>query len=109
MRKNKMKILHHNDFGNIAKCSCCSDLQLTLGNVLVAFTEEEYAEFDEFFNEIREDFKSEVKTKSKKREYIIRTNKDDLILVFSYKELKETIELLNFSTIMLAVNKLTVA
>ncbi len=103
-----MKILHHNDFGNIAKCKCCNDLQLTLGNVLIPFTEEEYVEFDEFFNEIREDFKDEVKTKSKKREYIIRTNKDDLILVFSYQELKDTIELLNYSTLMLAVNKLTV-
>lgn len=105
--RTTMTILHENDFGNIAKCTCCEELQLTLGNVIICFSEEEYADFDTFFDEIRNDFKKEILTKSKFKKYVIRTNRDGLILNFSYKELKQTIELLNFSTIMLSVNKLT--
>lgn len=106
-KKSTMTVLHENSFGNISKCSCCDELQLTLGNVIICFSEEEYADFDIFFNEIREDFKKENRTKSKSKKYVIRTNQNGLILNFSYKELKQTIELLNFSTIMLSVNKLT--
>ncbi len=102
-----MKILHENDFGNIAKCHCCQELQLSLGNVILTFSEEEYLQFDNFFNEIREDFATEKPTPNEHRKYVVTTNHKELVLAFSYKELQDTIELLNFSTIMLSVNKLT--
>jgi hypothetical protein len=38
---------------------------------------------------------------------MIRTNWNDLVLSFTYQELKNTIELFDFSKIMLSVNKLT--
>jgi len=103
----RMVVLHHNFFGNISKCNCCNNLQLTIGNVIIPLTEEEYFEFDEFFDEVREDFKTEKKTNSKRKEYVVRTSVDNLILVFSYQELRATLELLTFATLMLTVNKLT--
>jgi hypothetical protein len=106
--RTAMRILHNNNFGNIAKCTCCNDLQLTLGNVLISFTEEEYLDFDLFFDEVRIDFKNEIEKGDYNKDYVIRTNKDNLTLLFSYQELKDTIELLNFSTLMLVVNKLTI-
>jgi len=102
-----MKVLHHNDFGNIAKCKCCQDLQLSLGNIIFTFSEEEYYEFDSFFNEIREYFDTEKRDENCSRKYVIVTNHKGIILSLSYQELYHTIELLNFSTIMLSVNKLT--
>ena len=101
-----MKVLHENNFGYIAKCKCCSDLQLNLGNVIVTFSTKEYADFDLFFNEIREDFSLEIEDGSS-RKYIIRTNLNNLVLSLSYQELQDTIEILNFSNIMLSVNQLT--
>ena len=79
---------------------------MNLGNVIVTFSAEEYADFDLFFNEIREDFSLEIEDGSS-RKYIIRTNLNELVLSLSYQELKDTIELLNFSNIMLSVNQLT--
>jgi len=102
-----MNVLHHNRFGNIAKCECCQDLQLSLGNVILTFSEEEYYEFDSFFNEIREDFETEKPNENCSKKYVIVTNHKGIILSLSFQELFNTIELLNFSTIMLSVNKLT--
>jgi hypothetical protein len=101
-----MKVLHHNDFGNIAKCKCCQDLQISLGNLILTFSEEEYYEFDSFFNEIREYVEGEKSNENCSRKYVIVTNKKGITLSLSYQELFNTIELLNFSTIMLSVNKL---
>ena len=106
MNQKTMKILHENEFGNIAKCRCCQELQLSLGNVLLTFSEKEYIQFDSFFNEIREDFATEKPTNNCNRKYVVVTNHKDLVLSLSYQELWNTIELLNFSTIMLSVNKL---
>ncbi len=109
MLKNRttMTVLHQNDFGNIAKCTCCQELQLNLGSVILTFSEEEFHQFDNFFNDIREDFVTEKPTNNCNKRYVIVTNHKGIILSLSYAELYNTIELLNFSTIMLSVNKLT--
>lgn len=107
MKKQSIKILHKNNFGNIAECRCCKELQLSLGNVILTFSEEEYIQFDNFFDEIREDFATEKPTQNNQKKYVIVTNYKGLVLSLSYRELYDTIELLNFSTIMLSINKLT--
>lgn len=104
--RSTMKILHENDFGNVAKCKCCNDLQLSLGNILLTFSEEEYFLFDSFFDEIRQDFATEKPTNNCNRKYVIVTNHKGLVFSLSYRELSKTIELLNFSSMMLSVNKL---
>lgn len=101
-----MKILHKNNFGYIAKCKCCEELQLNLGNVLLTFSETEYLEFDNFFDEIREDMITEKSCKNSNRKYIVVTNCSGVVLSLTYSELLNTIELLNFSTIMISVSKL---
>lgn len=106
-RTKSMEILHENDFGYISKCNCCDDLQLNFGNVIISLSEEEYLEFDTFFNEIRKDFNIEKEDVGFNRKYIIHSNLNGLTLSFSNKELQKTIELLNFSTLMLSVNELT--
>ncbi|MCB9359743.1 MAG: hypothetical protein H6587_11010 [Flavobacteriales bacterium] len=102
-----MKILHENEFGNIAKCKCCQELQLSLGSVIITFSEKEYMNFDNFFDEIRKDFAIEKPSESKQKKYVVVTNHKGLVLSFTYQELYNTIELLNFSTLMLSVNQLT--
>lgn len=107
MNQRSNTVLHENDFGNVSKCSCCRELQLHLGNIVLHFSEKEFYRFDQFFDRIRKDFSYEKPTKSKKRKYIIVTDQKGLVLALSYPELKQTIELLNFTSIMLSVNKLT--
>ncbi|PCI93130.1 MAG: hypothetical protein COB15_16860 [Flavobacteriales bacterium] len=100
-----LKILHKNSFGNIAKCKCCNDLQVTLGNIIFSLTEEEFLDLDIFFDEIRRDFDLITNNETRTREYIIKFNFKDLVLAFSHKELQDTIELINYSSILLEVNK----
>ena len=107
MNKRCMKILHENAFGYVAKCKCCNDLQLGLGNIVLTFTEAEYKQFDLFFDEVREVFETEKNMKCSNQKYFIRTNYNGMVLSFTYQELRNTIELLNFSNVMLCVNELT--
>lgn len=106
MYQQSMKLLHKNDFGNISKCKCCNELQLNLGNIILTFTEREYLEFDYFFNDIREDFATEEPSNNNEKKYVVVTNHKGLVLSLSYQELYSTIELLNFSTIMLSIHNL---
>jgi len=105
-RQKSMKILHENNFGHIAKCPCCEELQLNLGNVVLTFSENEYLQFDNFFDEIRADIAMDKSLVSSKRKYVIVTNHDGLVLSLTHAELLNTMELLNYSTIMISVNNL---
>jgi len=104
---NSVTLLHENNFGYIAKCNCCTEIKVSLGNIILSLTEQEFRDFDTFFDKIRIDFEKDKKNKDgqNNRRYYIKTYFNELILSFSYQELSETIELLNFSNIMLSVNK----
>ena len=106
MNQKTMKILHENSFGHIAKCPCCEEFQLILGNVLLTFSENDYLQFDNFFDEIRADIVTEKPSTNSKRKYVIVTNYNGLVLSLTYPELLNTMELLNFSTMMISVNNL---
>jgi hypothetical protein len=101
-----MEILHKNKFGHIAKCQCCEELQLNLGNVLLTFSENDYLKFDNFFDEIRADIVTNKSRINSKKKYVIVTNYNGLVLSLTHDELLNTMELLNFSTIMISVNNL---
>lgn len=109
INQKTMKILHENDFGHIAKCPCCEELQVALGNVLLTFSESDYLQFDNFFDEIRADIVTEKlskNSKNSKRKYVIVTNYNGLVLSLTYPELLNTMELLNFSTMIIFINYL---
>tara|TARA_B100000809_G_scaffold46543_1_gene40950 strand:- start:5301 stop:5642 length:342 start_codon:yes stop_codon:yes gene_type:complete len=106
MNQKTMKILHENNFGHVAKCPCCEEFQLILGNVLLTFSENDYLQFDNFFDEIRADIVTEKPRTNSKRKYVIVTNYNGLVLSLTYSELLKTMELLNFSTMMISVNNL---
>ena len=101
---NTMNILHENNFGKIATCSCCGDMQVTLGNINFTFTKEEYVDFDSSFNQIR--ILVGKKEEMKNRIYIVLTNREGVALKLSYKELKSTIELLNLSNLIMMADEL---
>ena len=101
-----MKVLHENKFGHIARCQCCQELQIKLGNVVLSFSDDQYSQFDNFFNEIREDIFTEKLCFKKNRRYVVVTNYKGVVLSLTHTELLDTIELLNFSTMMISVNEI---
>ena len=104
MKDREMKVLHKNSLGYVAKCTCCDDIQIKFGNAILSFTNEEYKDFDSFFDAIKEDF--ELEPRDFKCDYLVNTEIDGLILSFSYSELCQAIELMNFSNVILSCNKL---
>ena len=103
-KENSMNVLHENQFGYVAKCICCDDFQIKFGNIIIPFNEKEFREFDLFFEEVRQDFEYEVEDATS--EYFIKTYLDGLTFSFSYRQLVHAIELLDFSKVMMSVNKL---
>ncbi len=107
MKKSKvMDVLHENDFGRIAKCKCCSEIQVQLGNVIFILSEEEYLDFSSFFEKIALDFEIKKHIDKSSQQYLVKTYVHDLILSFKRKELEKTIELIRFSDCMLSVKKI---
>ena len=104
MNDKQMKVLHQNSLGYIAKCKCCDDIQIKFGNAILSFTNDEYKDFDMFFDAIKQDF--ELEPRDFKCDYLVNTDIDGLILSFTYSELSQAIELMNFSNVILSCNKL---
>jgi|TARA_R110000782_G_scaffold237188_1_gene323368 predicted N-acyltransferase len=103
MGKDNLYILHENKFGYIAKCFCCNQIQVSLGNTVFNFSKKEYEEFDSYLNEIRA---THIKSLSKNQKYIIRTNKEGVAITVTNNELLAIVELLNFANILLEVSDL---
>jgi len=103
MGKDNLYMLHENNFGYIVNCSCCNQVQVSLGNTVFNFSKKEYQEFDSYFNEVRE---SQIQSLNRNQKYIIKTNKEGVAITVTNDELLATVELLNFANILLEVSDL---
>ncbi len=101
-----MEILHENEYGHIAICDCCGDIQLCLGNVLMTLNQEEYQDFNRVFREIS--FYMDIRgSEIMDRTFVVNTKNKDVKISFTYEDLAHTVELLNCSNLMMSVNELT--
>jgi len=98
-----LEVLHENNFGHIAKCKCCGEIQVGLGNALLTFSEKEFQEFDYFFNDIRAYITS---SNPDDRKFTIQTKSKGVNLYLSYLELVNAVDLLDNAKIMMMVNGL---
>ncbi|HLU85302.1 MAG TPA: DUF6686 family protein [Vicingaceae bacterium] len=99
-----MKILDKNNYGLISKCECCDEVQFQFGTCILTFTKEEFFEFDEFFDEIRKDIKHVNCNDNDKRQYIVKTTRNNTILYLSFNELKAAISLVTNAMLLLSLN-----
>lgn len=99
-----MYILDKNTYGKIIKCNCCNEIQFQLGNTVIVFTPNEFYEFDQFFDEIRNDFPYLNCDNKYKRQFLIRTNKKKSTIFLSYNELEAAISLINNAVLMLSIS-----
>lgn len=101
-----MKILDKNNYGQISKCTCCDEVQFQIGTCILTFTKEEFYEFDIFFDEIRKDMEQVACKDHEKRQFIVKTNRNNTILFLSFNELEAAIELITNATLLLSVNEM---
>ena len=76
MGKDNLYILHENKFGYIAKCFCCNQIQVSLGNTVFNFSKKEYEEFDSYLNEIRA---THIKSLRKIKNTLLELTKKELL------------------------------
>jgi len=109
MDNHKIKIIHRNDFGWSARCSCCDEIQMLLGNIYLKFPAGELKGFIQSFQHLAHCCQVSVNRQHPlyaDRPYIIRTPISNLLMMFSEEEYQEALSLLEMTTHMLSVDNL---
>lgn len=104
MMSKKELLLHETDNGSVIKCSCCKNLQIVFGNMLLKLNYDQFLSFMECIDEVN---------LAKTPQAYLPNHKDYLIqlpynisFAFTREELKELKELLEWSQATLKVNDL---
>lgn len=98
-------ILHANKFGIVKQCSCCRQIQLTLGSVVLHLSEKEFYLLKQSFFELNDIQDVQLHASGKIKRYLLNTCFASLSLSLSEKEYSATCALFTLSEVILKVNK----
>ena len=97
MKSESHTVIFKNPFGYVARCKCCRDVRLCLGNMLLSFNEEDFHDFKSSFFALNDFEDLQLHIEGKIRRYILHTSFTDLTLSLSKKEYEWTSEILNMA------------
>jgi len=109
MDHQKLKVLHRNEMGWAARCSCCREIQFQLGNVFLRLAPEEVQAFSRSLQhlqhccQVRQNLNHEI---YRERPYIIRTPIHNLMFSFSEEEYQQVLNLVEMTVLLLTVEKI---
>jgi len=106
MHDDHTKELHKNNFGRIAICNSCQEIQLQINTVLFTISQKEYKSFVRLIDTVREDLADSTFEKEAFQKCLLETPKKGVHLYLNYEELLQTIELIDLSNLMLSVREL---
>ena len=104
MGSKTLNILHENEFGHIAICNCCGQYHISMGNVILTLDDTEFKEFIDYMYDMNS--YARIEKAQYNRKFMLRFNEENVVLAFSRKEIKETLELINVSRIMIEAKSL---
>ena len=97
MNSEAHTIIFKNRFGYVSRCNCCRDMQLCLGNMVLAFNEEDFNDFKSSFFALNDPENLQLHINGKIKRFTIHTSFTDLTLSLSEKEYEWTSEILNMA------------
>lgn len=100
----KFQVINHNSFGCIIKCPCCQYLHLGFGNVLTAFSVDEFNQFANHIERVFEKNYSEMILTGEK--IYLNTDSEKFVIALNPDELSELNNLLSEAQTMLQVNQI---
>ncbi|MEM0998807.1 MAG: DUF6686 family protein [Bacteroidota bacterium] len=100
------QILHHNEVGYIARCSCCEDVQIELGNIATHMDVESFHNFHASLIEISHDLESSLAEAPSGQKIMLRTPVQNIYMAFTLREFAATLDLFGQASVMLEINEL---
>jgi len=104
MMNKKDFLLHKTENGSVIKCSCCKNLQIAFGNMILKLNYDQFLSFLECIDEVNLVETPQARLPNQKN-YLIKMP-NNIAFAFSREELKELKELLEWSQASLKVNDL---
>lgn len=104
MQEPNHTVIHSNAFGYISRCNCCKDLQLCIGNLILVFDQDEFAQFKASFFALNNIDNVRVHRIGRLERYTIMTSYSDLTLSLSKQEFVFTEDLLNVTELDSVIN-----
>lgn len=90
-------VIHANQFGYVARCNCCQELQLCLGNIVLVLGTNDFANFKRCFFELNDRDSARLHRDGRIKRYSFLTSYSDLTLSLSENEYRLTEDLLNMA------------
>jgi len=91
------RVIHTNAFGYVARCNCCKDLQLCLGNIVLVLGESDFVNFKRSFFQLNDSNSLRMHRAGRIERYTFLTSYSDLTLSLSTQEWRLTEDLLNMA------------
>ena len=104
MNNHKNSILHQTENGSVLKCTCCKNLQVSFGNMVMKLSYDQFLSFMECIDKVNLNKTPNAHLPNEK-EYLIRLP-NDISFAFTREEMIELKELLEWSQATLKVNNL---
>lgn len=96
-----MEVIHQNEVGYIGMCPCCGDIQMSMGNLVLSMTAQEFQEFCTHFDEIRKELHVNMTEDYFGSRYVVKTNIEGVFLSHSVREFERILELLDCAKVVM--------
>lgn len=102
MNHPNTEILHQNEVGKVMTCTCCEDMQVHFGNVMLQMPIQGVRNLTTVLHKMGEEYADRVPA----GKYVIRTPQQNMFITATQSELQGLVELLDTSLYMQEVKKM---
>lgn len=100
----KFDVISNSAFGCVVKCKCCDHLHLGFGNMVVAFSSEEFSRYARYITNIHKKNYAELLISGEK--IYLDTDSKKFVIALNPEELNELNQLLAEASLILEANKI---
>lgn len=101
-----LEILHQNSFGYVGECSCCGEIQFSIGNIVSHMNENGFSNLYNAMLKLEKDIDERIVNMPNGEKVLLRTPADQMVLSLSRDEFDKTMDLFKQASLMLEVKQL---
>ena len=105
-KPGNLKMLHDNEMGYVARCKCCSEVQMGIGNVVIHLDLGNFQRFHGTFKAIHRNNQENLLKLPNGEKIVVRTPVKNLMLSFSLEEFEQIIDLLAQAWVLMEADEM---
>lgn len=96
-----LHLLHRNPMGYIARCRCCSEVQVSIGNIIAHLDLQNFLSFFRTLKAVSRDLESNSIDSPDGQKILLRTPVKSILMSFTIHEFAETLELFSQAWVLM--------